>query len=206
MKKSSKTLIIDTATDYLYLAYLEDGVVKDDVHRLGRNDHSVNVMPELKAMLDRRHLTLPDLDNVVVGIGPGSYTGVRIGVSIAKMIGYMNEVDLYTVSTLALMATASNQEYIVPFIDARRGNAYMALYRQTDEGLFVIKDDRIAPIEDFLDRLTFTYDKIITQKPKPGKLFVSQGLLEKVGDIHGLAPNYLQITEAERNLRKRRGT
>ncbi len=203
MRKSSKTLVIDTATDYLYLAYLEDGIVKDDVHEPGKNDHSVKVVPKIKVILDKNKCALTDINQVIIGIGPGSYTGVRIGVSIAKMIGYMNDVDVYRVSTLALMATASKAEYIVPFIDARRGNAYMALYKQSGDTLSVIKEDRIENIDAFFSRITFMYDKVMTQKPNPEKLFNSEGLLTKVDDIHALAPNYMQITEAERNLRKK---
>jgi len=203
MKKSSKILVIDTATDYLYLAYMENEIVKDDVHELGKNDHSVKVVPKIKSILDKNNLALTDLNQVIIGIGPGSYTGVRIGVSIAKMIGYMNDVDVYSVSTLALMATASEAECIVPFIDARRGNAYMALYKQTGEILSVFKEDRIENIDVFFSRIAFLYDKITKQKPKPEKLLVSEGLLKKVDDIHALAPNYMQITEAERNLREK---
>lgn len=203
MKKSSKTLVIDTATDYLYLAYMENEALKDDVHEPGKNDHSVKVVPQIKAILDKNNLALADINQVIIGVGPGSYTGVRIGVSIAKMIGYMNDVDVYKVSTLALMATASGAECIVPFIDARRGNAYMALYKQSGETLSAVKEDRIENTDAFFARITFLYDKVTDQKPNPAKLLSSDWLLTKVDDIHGLAPNYMQITEAERNLREK---
>ena len=127
MKKSLKRLIIDTATKYIFLSLIIDGVEKDFVYEEGINNHSVTIIPFIENMLNKENITLKDIDQVIVGIGPGSYTGVRIGVTVAKMIGYLNNIDVYEVSSLALMASHSDKPYVLALIDARRGNAFMGL-------------------------------------------------------------------------------
>ncbi|MDP3130596.1 MAG: tRNA (adenosine(37)-N6)-threonylcarbamoyltransferase complex dimerization subunit type 1 TsaB [Bacillota bacterium] len=126
MTQSSKTLFVDTATKSVLLALVTDGVVTDLVCQEGQNNHSVTILPLLDDLLKRQSVTLRDLTGIVVGIGPGSYTGVRIGVSIVKMIGYLNAIPVSTVSSLALLASGASDGIVVPFIDARRESAFMA--------------------------------------------------------------------------------
>ena len=201
MKKSYKRLVIDTATKYIYLSLVIDGVEVDFVYEVGNNNHSVTIMPYLKQILDAQKIELKDIDEVIVGIGPGSYTGVRIGVTVAKMIAYINQVKLYQVSSLLLMATHSNASYVLPMIDARRGNAFMAYLKNNGGQLEYIKDDCLENIDTFCQPLTEDYQLIEEGKPDVTKLLQSK-LLEQVENVHELIPNYLQKTEAERHLKK----
>jgi tRNA threonylcarbamoyladenosine biosynthesis protein TsaB len=198
MKKSLKQLIIDTATDYIYLALVVDGVEKQSIYEKGINNHSVTIIPFLKEILDLENFKLQDIDEIIVGIGPGSYTGVRIGVTVAKMISYLNNINLYKVSSLALLASYSQEPYVLALIDARRGNAFMGFYSNVDKKLLNIKDDVLENIEDFKGKIDLKYQEVRFGKPKISKLLNSE-LFEKVDDVHNLVPNYLQKTEAERN-------
>jgi tRNA threonylcarbamoyladenosine biosynthesis protein TsaB len=196
MNASSKTLFIDTATRFVYLALLEDGNEIDSVYHEGANDHSVTILPLLDAMLKRKGLVLHDLEAVVVGIGPGSYTGVRIGVSIAKMIGYLNGVAVRTVSSLALLASGARQGLVVPFVDARRGNAFMGAYRIREDGIDQIVPDVLENVDVFLAGVP-EHPEIRTEGKPDASIVLRSGLLTSVDDIHALVPNYLQVTEAE---------
>lgn len=198
MRKLSKTLIIDTATKYIYLSLVVDGEVKQTVYQEGINNHSVTIIPKLDEILQRENFKLQELDEIIVGIGPGSYTGVRIGVTVAKMIGYLNKTKVYQVSSLALIASASEAEYVIPFIDARRGNAFMALFKQTDEKLEYLVSDVLDNMDEFKNSCDFKYDFIDGGLPKIEKILKSD-LLVEVKNVHELKPNYLRITEAERN-------
>ncbi len=198
MKTLSKILIIDTATKHIYLSLVVDGIEQQSVYREGINNHSVTIIPLLSEMLKKQKLSLQDIDEIIIGIGPGSYTGVRIGVTVAKMIGYLNKIKVYSVSSLALIASASSEEYIIPYIDARRGNAFMAVMKQSNGKLQFIKNEHIENIESFLKQFHFKYDFITEGKPKIDKILASN-LLTEIKDIHKLVPNYLRITEAERN-------
>jgi tRNA threonylcarbamoyladenosine biosynthesis protein TsaB len=193
-------LIIDTATDYIFLALAFGSEEIDSIYELGVNNHSVTIIPFLEDMLSKAKIKLRDIDQVIVGIGPGSYTGVRIGVTVAKMIGYLNNVDVYTVSSLAFLASSSNSKYVLAMIDARRGNAFMGLYGNCNNNMKIINSDVLQNIDDFKKSLDLDYEVIQLGKPKIDKILESK-LLSKVDNIHDLVPNYLQITEAERNLR-----
>ncbi|MDD3122810.1 MAG: tRNA (adenosine(37)-N6)-threonylcarbamoyltransferase complex dimerization subunit type 1 TsaB [Candidatus Izemoplasmatales bacterium] len=196
--KPLKRLVIDTATSNLYLALALGDKQLSSVYNLGNHDHSVTIIPIIDEMLKVQGWTLKDIDQVIIGIGPGSYTGVRIGVSIAKMIGYLNEIDVFTVSSLTLLATASEATYVLPFIDARRNQAFMAFLKQDESQFSVIKTEVLLDIDEFKKNIDVLYEEVKTGCPKIEKLFNSSFLC-KVDNIHDLVPNYLQITEAERN-------
>lgn len=199
MKKLYKRLIIDTATKYIYLALVIDDLLVDSVYEVGNNDHSVTIMPYLESMIKKQDISLNQLDEVIVGVGPGSYTGVRIGVTVAKMIAYLNDISIYKVSSLALMASHSNSRYILPLIDARRGNAFMALL-ENDNGIKYVKEDRLQNIDSFKEIIDVKYEEVIEGEPQIIKI-IKSNLLEAVEDVHALVPNYMQLTEAERNLK-----
>ncbi|MBN2505050.1 MAG: tRNA (adenosine(37)-N6)-threonylcarbamoyltransferase complex dimerization subunit type 1 TsaB [Bacilli bacterium] len=201
MKKQWKRLAIDTATKYVYLSLVIDDKEHEHVYQEGINNHSVTIIPLLVEMLERHNLTLKNIDEIIVGIGPGSYTGVRIGVSIAKMIGYLNNVRVSTVSSLALLASRSDNEYVVPMIDARRGNAFVACLRQKQGILHYVIDDSLENRDEFLEKLEHPYEVVLEGVPSIEKIIASN-FLSPVDSIHELVPNYLQVTEAERNRHK----
>ena len=182
----------------MYLSLVIDGLEKRSIYQEGINNHSVTIIPLLDEMLKEEKLVLKDIDEIIIGVGPGSYTGVRIGVTVAKMIGYLNSIKVYTVSSLAIIASASDNEYILPYIDARRGNAFMAMFRQRDGVLQRVEEDCLDNIENFREKQQTEYDFIADGKPKISKILASN-LLEEISNIHELKPNYLRITEAERN-------
>jgi tRNA threonylcarbamoyladenosine biosynthesis protein TsaB len=194
----SKLLAIDTATKSIYLALVINGVVVDSINQEGASNHSVTIMPLIDQLLKKQSLTLRMIEGVLVGIGPGSYTGVRIGVAIAKMIGYLNPIEIYTFSSLALLATVSESDDILAYIDARRGNAFLATFSQKQSIMTVVQEDSLVNFEEYKKSLKTSYDEVSEGMPNIIKL-IGSGLITKVEDVHALVPNYLQITEAERN-------
>lgn len=194
----SKILVIDTATRYIYLSLVIDGTEKGSIYQEGINNHSVTIIPYLDEILGQEAIKLKDIDQIIVGIGPGSYTGVRIGVTVAKMIGYLNNIPVQTVSSLALIASASEKDLVIPYVDARRGNAFLAAFEQTDNHLEYIDQDSLVPTQEYLAKWQGEYDFIAEGKPVIAKI-LNSNLLKSVDNIHELQPNYLRITEAERN-------
>jgi tRNA threonylcarbamoyladenosine biosynthesis protein TsaB len=191
--------VIDTATKHIFLSLIIDGKERQFTYEEGINNHSVTIIPYLEDMLKKENMTLRDLDQIIVGIGPGSYTGVRIGVTVAKMIGYLNDPEVYTVSSLALIASSSEKPFVLALIDARRGNAFMGLYQNISGKIVNVIADSLENIENYKKRIQMDYVTREDGKPQVEKIINSE-LLIKVKDIHSLIPNYLQVTEAERNL------
>jgi len=202
MPKSSKILAIDTATDYIFLSLVVDGVEVGHAYQNDINNHAVTIMPLLDEILKTAEVKLNELTGVIVGIGPGSYTGVRIGVSIAKMIGYLNGIPVQTVSTLALIASGSEESRILSYIDARRGNAFLACFEQDHGVMNNTVPDSLANAVVFQQEAGNGYVKVTEGRPDILKVLRSH-LLRNVENIHELVPNYLQITEAECNKGKK---
>ena len=185
-------LLMDTSTDYYYLSLIKEDTIIDEAYEKGSSNHSETLMPRLEVMLKDNNIGLKDINEVYVGIGPGSYTGVRIAVVIAKMIGAMNNIPVYEFSTLSLIASASPSESF-PLIDARRGNAYLSHF---DKDLNRLMNDEVVSIEEFFKDKN--KDLIITSgKPDPIRLIHSKEV-KLVEDIDKLSPNYIQLVEAER--------
>lgn len=199
MKKSLKRLVIDSASKHLYVALYEDLNCLGKYFKSGNNDHSTKLMTEIERIFKLNKLRISDLDEIIVGIGPGSYTGLRIGVVVVKMFGWNNNIPVKTISSLAMMASSyDGNEYIVSEIDARRGNSFIGLYKNKGKGLILAKEEILANLEEFKNLLGFSYVTVSNGEMNLEKI-LNSNLLEVVKDIHSLNPNYLRITEAERN-------
>ncbi len=202
MKKSLKRLVIDSATKYLYIALYDGENNIGEFYEVGHNDHSVKLMTEIEILFNNNDTLVEDLDEIIIGIGPGSYTGLRIGVVVAKMFGWNNNIPVKTVSSLALIASSSDSDkLLLAEIDARRGNSFLGLYKNTGKGLELVQKEELTNLEEYKSNILNVYEVVSSGKPNISKILASD-LLEDVKDVHGLNPNYLRLTEAERNLDK----
>jgi len=201
MSKLLKTLVIDSATPYLYISLYEGNDELDAYYQEGHNDHSVKLMSELERMLTRNNCSMKDINKVVIGIGPGSYTGLRVGVVVAKMFGWTLGIDVYQVSSLALLASSVDDGLVIPAVDARRGNAFLGLYEVKNKELLQIDDDQLINLNEFQE-LHPKANTVFIGKPNL-KYLLESSLLTKVEDIHQLNPNYLRLTEAEKNVQNK---
>lgn len=201
MKKLLKRLVIDSATKYLYIALYEDLQCLGKYYKSGNNDHSTKLMTEIERIFLNNNTKVADLNEIIIGIGPGSYTGLRIGVVVAKMFGWNNDIPVRTISSLALIASSyDGEEFILAEIDARRENSFIGLYKNKGKGLILAKEEILMNLEDFKDSLENPY-KVISAGEMNIEKILNSNLLSEVRNIHSLNPNYLRITEAERNLK-----
>lgn len=187
-------LILDTATKTLYAALLDGEKILSEEYIEGRNDHAKNVVSVVERMLKESNIAAKDLGEVYVGVGPGSYTGVRMAVTVGKMIATNTNASLYSFSSLYMMASGYDGD-VLPYIDARRGNSFNAVY-SLDRAIL---EDGLRPTEETLSEynncVKVSEDDI---KVNPLKV-IKNSKYEK--NPHGLVPNYLRETEAERNLK-----
>lgn len=192
-----KQLFLDSSTNLLYIAVGHNGHLIEETYRIGKKDHGKHVVDRIDQLLKRRDLTIDDIDKIYVGSGPGSYTGLRVSVMVAKMIAYTKGIELYEVSSLFFLS--SGYHFIkAPMIDARNENVFGAVYHEDEtllpEGLRktvhlqeVASKFHAKPV--FLDEYHYNVDiKCIMRKAK------------KVDDVHAFIPNYLRETQAERQL------
>lgn len=134
---SAKILAIDTATENCSVALLvNDQVISRS--EVAPRDHTKKVLPMVDEVLKEAGLTLQELDALAFGRGPGSFTGVRIGIGIAQGLAFGAELPMIGVSTLAAMAQASYRLHgvtdVAVAIDARMSEVYWARYSRQENG------------------------------------------------------------------------
>jgi tRNA threonylcarbamoyladenosine biosynthesis protein TsaB len=140
-----KILHIETATDVCSVALAEDGEMIDLRETSVSQSHAHILTIFIQEIFHKNKLSITDLKAVAVSIGPGSYTGLRIGVSVAKGICYGARIPLIAIPTLDIMCYGINRKFMnegvelskrtifAPMIDARRMEVYVSMYRPTGE-------------------------------------------------------------------------
>ncbi|NNU91574.1 tRNA (adenosine(37)-N6)-threonylcarbamoyltransferase complex dimerization subunit type 1 TsaB [Anoxybacillus sp. CHMUD] len=222
-----KVLAIDTSTFVMGVAVVDGQIVKGEMITNLKKNHSIRVMPAIESLLQECDVNPQDLDRIVVAKGPGSYTGVRIGVTIAKTLAWTLNIPLVGVSSLEVMA--ANAKYfgglIVPLMDARRGQIYTGLYKAEGGNIQSIVADQVILATDWANELK-AYDQSILlvgndsvlheatfvevlgrsvqvasatlHNPRPSEL-AWLGMNREPEDVHTFVPNYIRLAEAEAN-------
>lgn len=201
------SLFIDTSISFPTVSLIKDEVVLFYYHEEIKSDMSSKILSIIDNALVNSNIMLESIDKIFVVTGPGSFTGVRIGVTIAKVIAWSLNKELIPISALEYIATTdSNKKYLVPMIDARRDNVYAGVY---DLGLNCMKKDSLININELLsgmgeDYELLSYDNIYnTIIPNPNVVKIIKKHINDVGiNPHSLKPNYLKLTEAEENRLK----
>jgi tRNA threonylcarbamoyladenosine biosynthesis protein TsaB len=182
VKPRERFLALDTATTVMAAALMNGRELTGESNVYGERNHSVHVISELERLLNGDGLTRDDVDGIAVGVGPGSYTGIRIAVTAAKTLAWAWGVPVTSVSSLHALAWggwsrgtesqdgepasdypggARGADWIVPVLDARRGQVYTGLFAvNTDSDTGIpqrLEPDAIrlmtAWTEDLLQRL-----------------------------------------------------
>jgi tRNA threonylcarbamoyladenosine biosynthesis protein TsaB len=145
-------LAIETSTRTTSVAVLAgDGRILAS-HAGHADTHSEQLLPLIAQVLAQAAIAPRALDAVAVGVGPGSFTGLRIGVAAAKGVAFAADRPLWVVSSLAALAldlaACSAADVLVPILDARRGELFAGCYRRTDTGIAELAPDQvIVPAE-----------------------------------------------------------
>lgn len=187
------SLILDSATPILYIALIKDKDIVFEKYLEGRNEHSKNIVDYVNKALVSANITSKDLSNVVIGIGPGSYTGVRMALTVGKIMAAFSNIKLYKISTLKLMASGY-LGIVKAQIDARSGNCFGAVIN-TKTNEYVINEAHM-PIDSFNAEYEYEVNEL-NYKVNPLWVLNNMEYVE-VPDL--LVPNYLRDTEAERKV------
>lgn len=201
------SLFLNTSSSLFNTCLVKDGKLIDSVCESFGKDLSKEALYKITIMLENNDISLDDIDEIICVSGPGSFTGLRIGVTIAKTMAYFLKKDLFSTSSLNVMATSVTGDIIVPLIDARRGYVYSAIY---DKNYDILMEDSYIKLDELLEKVKsysgnvsfvsldkFDFETVIF---KPNfENFYKFGKKEKV-DSMTFVPNYLKKTEAEEKL------
>ena len=122
-------LYIDTSSDYLYSALSNDNAILSERKVLLKQNLSKDALYEITKMFEETKLSPDSVDKIIVCNGPGSFTGTRIGMTIAKVYAWSKNIPITTINSLLAMAlSSSNNCTLIPILDARRDYVYTAIY------------------------------------------------------------------------------
>lgn len=206
-----KTFYLDTSSNFLYTAILEDEVIIDEIKEKLEKDLSKRTLPKIKEMLLKNNISFDDIKKIIAVNGPGSFTGIRIGLTIAKTLAWAKNIPIIQISSLEAMALSNNIEnidYIVPIIDARHNFVFSTIYDNNNKQ-FILKEQYInlntlyAVLDSITGNILFvTNDNIETKynkinyEPNISRIVkVTKNRLEI--NPHKIDANYLKLTEAE---------
>ena len=196
-------LLIDTSLKYPTVSIVEEDKILYLFHEEIDSDMSSKIMPIIDEGFKNINKNLIDIDKIFVVNGPGSFTGVRIGVTIGKTIAWALKKDIVTISSLEFMATTKvDTNYIVPIIDARRGNLFAGIY---DKNLNIIKDDKLINLEELKNSIDSNYTIVsydLNNVDIDVLKIINKHKNDKSLNPHSVNPNYLKLTEAEESRLK----
>lgn len=197
-----RCLFINTSSFFIDVAIVDSNEVL--FHRVEKidKDMSSKIMPIIKAGFSNVNFELKNLDKIFVVNGPGSFTGVRVGVSVAKTIGWALNIDVIPVSSLEVLATTNtSKKYNVGLIDARRGNVFAGVY---DEALNNIIEDQLISLDKLKTIINDKDYETISEENNNIDVNIIKVIEKHKNDNpinpHDLNPKYLKLTEAEEKL------
>lgn len=218
-------LAIDTTNQVLGVSILKNKHLVGEFTSNVPKTHSLRLMPAIVQLMNDLNMKPSDLDKIVVANGPGSYTGVRIGVTTAKTLAWSLNIPVVGVSSLEVLAYQGRffNGFVSPFFDARRQTVFTGLYKWSDGQLTEYDHERNVLMEDWLKQLKSENEEVLFLSPnielykdtildhlghlaiipeevyhvsKPSHLALA-GVDKIPEDTHLLVPNYLRLAEAE---------
>jgi len=201
-----KSLLIDTSSFFVTIALLENEKTLDIYQENITGDMASMIISQIDKIVSKNNTPISDIKRIYVINGPGSFTGIRIGVSIAKTLGWAKKIDLIPISSLELLATTNTAtDYNIGLIDARRGNVFAGVY---DGNLNCILNDQLIELDKIINQ--YPIATLISVNDINNSIFPKYDIEKLIKkhendtpvNPHKLNPNYLKLTEAEENKNK----
>jgi len=184
---------IDTSLSDVSIALVKDNKLISEIKNSIPGQHSIYVTKYIDDVLKDCNLSPKDVDEIVVVNGPGSFTGIRIGVTIAKIFAYLQKIRIVSITSLQARAIGNESEYILSTIDAKHNNYYIGLYDK-DYNKIIEKFSNITEIEEIKNK----YSVLVVEPFNPYHIEEIIKYSKKLNseNPHAVNPIYLKLPEA----------
>ena len=206
-------LFFDTSSDLLKVSLIKDDKIIFDKELHTKNDHSSYLVPTIDEAFKSNNIDFKELDEIIVGNGPGSFTGTRISIAVAKTYAFSFNIPVYMISSLEeLIYDNDGYDFYVPIIEEKKDNLYFSIF---DKDKKRVMDDTYSSTEYMYKKLeeldgkillislsNKEYEKYDTVKASINALNIMKNIdvnNEKLNP-HLLKPNYIKKIEAEAKL------
>lgn len=195
------SLCMDSAYKNLVLGLYEDNRLLAGIAKEAFKQQSETIFVELNKLLEQTHLDYKDIDRVIITDGPGSYTGIRIAMTIAKVLCTQMHKELYCISTMQLYAGLEPSANVI--LDARSNRAYIA---HVENGK-IQGEAQVLPLEEVKTMIaqhpgTLMGDGYLLDEEAKSSDFLKNFIevpARKIENIHALVPQYLKSSSAYKN-------
>lgn len=199
------TLFIDTSSIDVSIAILKENTILSSITKEIPNQHSIYTVPFMEECLTKANLKVEDIQKIMVVTGPGSFTGLRIGVTIAKTYAYLKKIPVVAVSSLKMRALSCPPSCILSLMDAHHDNYYLGLYDANRKELIPEQFARKAKVLELIQK--YQPQIIANEEIQMDDLKISKQplLFDKIvtyyqdqpsENCHLLLPNYLKLPQA----------
>lgn len=203
-------LFLDTTNKNIIISIVKDDTILAQVNEVSDNNVSETLFTLVDKVFSNANLAIAQVEKIYVAVGPGSFTGTRVGVTFAKTLAWSLKVPVVPLSSLEIIAsTNSGSDYVIPYIDARHNHIYVGIYQNNltvylaDQ--HILKDSFWNKIPDVESIVFVGYDELNTDyqviKPAIDVLKIINKHKTNPGlPPHELKPNYLKKSSAEEKL------
>lgn len=205
-----KNLFIDTASHNRIVAIVSNDKIIAFKTELSDNTTSSRMVPMLAEAFEEAKILPSEIDTIYVVTGPGSFTGIRVGLTIAKTYAWALNKKIVPISELEVISSGYYPyDTLVPYIDARRDYGYAGIYNveldNLTNDLHILKDQLLEKIVNYPNIAFLSYDNIDVPYPvlEPNidiLKIIRKHTKDKGVNPHNCNPNYLKMTEAEEKL------
>lgn len=204
------TLFIDTSNQDVSIALLKDGKIINKITKSIPNEHSKYAVSYIDEVLKKSEITPKEVQSIMVVNGPGSFTGVRIGLTIAKVYALLNDIKVTLISSLKCLAIGNNKnKYILSLINARNDNYYIGFYDNNYNDVINEHFGNIDEVNDIINK----YDDILVvsnNSDNDNVKVINELDIESIYNYykdkvkvnpHMVLPNYLKLPQVlEKNV------
>ena len=200
-----RMLFIDTSGTDVSISIISDNKILVNINEKVPNSHSIYTVSFIDKALKDANLRVDEIDKILVVTGPGSFTGVRIGVTIAKVYAYLRKIEVIPVSSLKMLSLSTNHDYCLALINAKNDNYYLGLYNKDNKEVIKEQFNNKDMVLDIINKYNPTIvsdndlviDDIVIKKQKLDISNICSYYQDKKSvNTHLIVPNYLKLPSA----------